>query len=156
MSHEEALAALRKGDFQKAAGLLGPLVEQNRFGSDALNHAYTVALLKIDSPRLPEVSFKIAQKLGAGKPGTVADYYQRAILTGMGQDRVQMTLDWQGSLAERGVHKSRNEIRSDRIGHVIGCFLPGHAPSLYIQLLAKSLKGLGVDSHVFTTEWTSS
>jgi hypothetical protein len=152
MSHEEALAALRTGDFEKAASLLGPLVEQNRFGSDALNHAYTVALHKINSPRLPDVSFQIAQERGASNPGTAADYYQRAILTGLGQDRVQMILDWQGSLAERGLQKSRNEIRSDRIGHVIGCFLPGHAPSLYIQLLAKSLKGLGVESHVFTTE----
>ncbi len=46
MSHEKALQALRTGDFEKAARLLGPLVEQNQFRSDVLNHAYTLALTR--------------------------------------------------------------------------------------------------------------
>ena len=156
MSQEDALQALRVGDFARAASLLGPMVEKNRSGSDVLNQAYTLALHKTNGPELPSVAFKIATQLASRNPGLAADYFQRAILTGIGQDRIQEVSDWQESIAERGVRKDRDEIRTDRVAHVIGCFLPGHAPSLYIQLLAKSLKGLGVESHVFTTEWTSS
>jgi len=156
MSHQEALEALRDEDFARAAGLLGPLVEQNRFSSDVLNQAYTLALYKTNDPALPKVAFKIAMRLRSRNPGLAADYFQRAILTGIEQDQIQEISDWQGSHAERDVRKDRDEIRTDRIAHVIGCFLPGHAPSLYIQLLARSLKGLGVEIHVFTTEWTSS
>ena len=156
MSHEEALQAPRTGDFEKAARLLGPVVEQNQFRSDVLNHAYTLALHKTNSPALPDVAFKIARSLSPRHSGLAADYFQRAILTGVHQGRVQEISDWQASLARPGVRKDSGDIRTDRVAHVIGCFLPGHAPSLYIQLLAKSLRQSGVESHVFTTEWTSS
>ncbi len=155
MSQQEALEALRAGNFEKAAGLLGSLVEKNRFGSDVLNHAYTVALHQINSPALRDVSFKIGDTLSARNPGLAADYFQRSILTGVDLEKVQEISDWHGSMARPGVHKARGDIRTDRVAHVIGCFLPGHAPSLYIQLLAKSLRQSGVESHVFTTEWTA-
>ena len=156
MSQQEALDALRAGDFEKAANLLVALVEDNQYSSDVLNHACTIALHQINSPRLRDVAFKIGESLTARNSGLAADYFQRAILTGVDLDKVQEVSDWHGSLARPGTRKHRADIRTDRVAHVIGCFLPGHAPSLYIQLLAASLEQSGVKSHVFTTEWTSS
>jgi len=156
MSNEEALQAMRTGDFEKAAGLLGPIVEENRFSSDILNHAYTLALHQSNSGDLPIAAFRIARSLSSTKPGIAADYFQRAMLTGIDQKQIQEVSEWQGTLATEGIHKPGREVRTDRVAHVMGCFLPGHAPSLYVQLLARSLKQQGVRSHVFTTEWTSS
>ena len=154
MSQEEALDALRAGNFEKAAGLLGTLVEENRFSSDVLNHAYTVALHQTNSPALRDASFMIGRSLSARNPGLAADYFQRAILTGIDLEKSSRDLRLArvpGS--SRSAQGRVADIHTDRVAHVIGCFLPGHAPSLYIQLLAKSLRQSGVESHVFTTEW---
>jgi hypothetical protein len=157
MSQEEALVALRARDFYKAAALLGTLVRENHFSSDVLNHAYTIALHRAGKgPELAAAAFEIGTRLKASSPAQAADYFQRAILMGLDEPRVQQICEWQGAIAEDGVRKKPNDIRTDRVAHVIGCFLSGHAPSLYVQLTSQALHKLGVESHVFTTEWTSS
>ena len=42
------------------------------------------------------------------------------------------------------------------VAHVVGCLLPGHTPSIYLQSLARSLNSHGIASTVFRTEWASS
>ena len=44
MKREDALRALRQGDYKTAASLLETVVREDRFSSDVLNNAYTIAL----------------------------------------------------------------------------------------------------------------
>jgi hypothetical protein len=88
-------------------------------------------------------------------PGLALDYSQRAIFSGLDPNRVCGVCEFQARLTHSLHPHSSLKIRADHIAHVVGCFLPGHAPSLYIQLMSKALVELGIRSTVFTTEWAS-
>lgn len=156
MTAQDALDALRNGDYKTASTLLEALVKQNGYASDTLNHAYTVALHQAgDQDAVFEASADIARRLVRKNPSLALDYFQRAAFFGEDPVLVREACEIQERLAVPAP-KGPERIRTDRVAHVIGCFLPGHAPSLYIQLLSKSLAELGVQSHVFTTEWAAS
>ncbi|HYR43803.1 MAG TPA: glycosyltransferase family 4 protein, partial [Terriglobia bacterium] len=154
---EEALKALRSGVFDSAATLLKHVVEENQYASPVLNNAYTLALHKTSrQSELAEASFQIGNRSRDNDPAAAMDYFQRALFTGISAIQVRQIGEWhEQRAAPRNVDSSGPEIRTDRVAHVVGCLLSGHAPSLYVQLLSKALRARGVESYVFTTEWAA-
>lgn len=152
---QDALQALRDGDYPAAASLLEDVVAKNRYSSSVLNHAYTIALHAAGkTSELTEAAFTIGSHYEATNAGLALDYYQRAIFFGLDAARVRQVCEFQARLAKPPAGRTRT-IRTNRIAHVIGCFLPGHAPSLYIQLMSEALADHGIQSYVFTTEWAA-
>ena len=156
MKDKDALDALRQGDYETASHLLADVVRDNGYSSDVLNHAYTIALDSADKKDdLAEAAFEIGKHYQDAKPSLALDYFQRSIFSGLDPDRVRGVCEYQARLTA-GLRKNPPAaIRTEHVAHVIGCFLPGHAPSLYIQLMSKALKQQGIRSTVFTTEWAS-
>ncbi len=156
MKQEDALLALRQGNFETAAHLLETVVRDNRYSSDVLNHAYTIALHSSgQTGELADAAFRIGQLYESTNPGLALDYYQRAIYSGLDPDRVRAVCAFQTRLSCPPDTRPSSGIRIGHIAHVIGCFLPGHAPSLYVQLMAQAMADHGIRSSVFTTEWAS-
>lgn len=156
MSYHEAFEALKNGDFKTAATLLEQAARETGYSSDIINHAYTLALHQTgDKPRLADVSFRVGNALLQSDPASAMDYFQRALLAGLDAKRVRRI----GEIFEEWA-APRTQIAIDRpvdhVAHVMGCLLPGHAPSQYVKMLASSLKRKGVESTVFTTEWAAS
>ena len=156
MSYEEAFEALRDGDFQTAVPLLEKAARETGYTSDIINHAYTLALYRAgDKPRLADVSFRVANSLLENDPASALDYFQRAMLAGLDAKRVrrigEIFEEWAAPAA--GI---RLEGRIDRVAHVTGCLLSGHAPTQYVKMLVASLNRQGIQSTIFTTEWAAS
>jgi hypothetical protein len=156
VSYHEAFEALKNGDFKTAATLLEQAARETGYSSDIINHAYTLALHQTgDKPRLADVSFRVGNALLQSDPASAMDYFQRALLAGLDAKRVRRI----GEIFEEWA-APRTQIAIDRpvdhVAHVMGCLLPGHAPSQYVKMLASSLKRKGVESTVFTTEWAAS
>jgi glycosyltransferase involved in cell wall biosynthesis len=154
---QKALQALRSGDFDRAGTLLKHVVEEHQYASPVLNDAYTLALYKAGRrSELADASFQIGNRLRNSDPAAAMDFFQRAIFNGISPEQVREIGEWHERRAARTIQdRSGPKIRTDRVAHVVGCLLSGHAPSLYVQLLSKALKARGVESHVFTTEWAA-
>src|SRR5437773_164107 len=158
--HDEqrALDALRAGDFDSAAALLKELVEENHYASAILNNAYTLALYKAGRrSELASASFSIATELKDRDPAAAMDYFQRAIFNEIPGENIRQVGEWHEKRAEprKPLERAGEKIRTQRVAHVVGCLLSGHAPSLYIRLLSKALEPRGIQSCVFTTEWAA-
>jgi hypothetical protein len=157
-NEQKALDALRSGDFERAATLLKHLVEENHYASPVLNNAYTLALHKTRrQSELGAASFQIGDRWRDRDPAAAMDYFQRAIFNGISSDQVRKVGEWHEDRAAPPYipDPAGPEIRTDRVAHVVGCLLSGHAPSLYVQLLSKALRPRGIQSYVFTTEWAA-
>ena len=156
MKQEDALRTFRQGDHETAAQLLETVVRDNRYSSDVLNNAYTIALYSTgQTEELADAAFRIGQVYEQTNPGLALDDYQRTIYSGLDPTRTHSVCEFQTRLTLPLDTRSSGKIRTNHIAHVIGCFQPGHAPSLYIQLMSKALAEHGIRSHVFTTEWAS-
>ena len=106
-------------------------------------------------PRLADVSFRVASSLLEHDPASAMDYFQRAMFAGLDPLRVRRV----GGILEEWAEPSTNtglKEPVDRVAHVVGCLLPGHAPAQYVKMLSASLKGQGIQSTIFTTEWAAS
>ena len=156
MSYHEAFEALKNGDFKTAAPLLEQAARETGYTSDIINHAYTLALYQTgEKPRLADVAFRVGNMLLQDDPASAMDYFQRALLAGLESKRVRRIGEIFEAWRAPG-YSSPVERPIDRVAHVVGCLLPGHAPSQYVKMLAASLKRQGVQSTVFTTEWAAS
>ena len=156
MNYEEAFEALKNGDFHAAVPLLEKAARETGYTSEAINHAYTLALYRVgDKARLAEVSFRVGTSFVTQDPASAMDYFQRAMFGGLEQDRVRSI----GEIFEQWA-APRVDTTLDgpvtRVAHVVGCLLPGHAPTQYVKMLVSSLKKQGIESTVFTTEWAAS
>ena len=156
MDYQQALDALRTGDFKAAAAQLERAARETGYTSDIINHAYTLALHRIgEKVRLADVSFRIGSSLISTDPATAMDYFQRSLFAGLDPARARNIGEiHEGWAAPRNAFSLARPV--SRVAHVVGCFLTGHAPTQYVKLLASSLKLKGVDSIVFTTEWAAS
>lgn len=156
MGYEQAFEALRNGDFKTAAALLERAARETGYTSDIINHAYTLALYRAgEKERLADVSFRIAHSLLQDDPGSAMDYFQRALFAGLDAGRVRKI----GEIFETwaaGTPSTGPEGPLTRVAHVVGCLLPGHAPTQYVKMLAASLGQQGIKSTIFTTEWAAS
>jgi hypothetical protein len=154
---QKALQALRSGDFDGAATLLKHVVEEHQYASPIHNDTYTLALHKAARrSELAAASFQIGNRWRESDPAVAMDYFQRALFNGISPEQVREIGEWHERRAVRTIpDRSGPEIRADRVAHVVGCLLSGHAPSLYVQLLSKALKARGIESYVFTTEWAA-
>jgi glycosyl transferase family 1 len=156
VNYQEAFEALKNGDFKTAASLLEAAARETGYSSEIINHAYTLALHQSgDKPRLAEVSFRIGNTLCENDPASAMDYFQRGLFAGLDATRVrrigEIFEEWAGPR-----HDATVQGPVDHVAHVVGCLLPGHAPTQYVKLLASGLKRLGVRSTIFTTEWAAS
>ncbi len=161
MSYEKAFEALKAGDFKAASTLLEKAAEESGYASDPINHAYTLALYRAgEKDRLAQAAFRIGESLVDTDPGSAMDYFQRAFLAGSDVlDAAKMR-----RLAEifeiwavpREACESRIVRPIRKVAHVVGSLAVSHRPAAYARLLVQSLKQHGVDSTVFTTEWSSS
>jgi hypothetical protein len=156
VNYQEAFEALKNGDFKTAASLLEPAARESGYTSDIINHAYTLALHQSgDKPRLADVAFRIGNALVQNDPASAMDYFQRALLAGLDAKRVrrigEIFEEWAAPRTEAPVDGP-----VERVAHVVGCLLPGHAPTQYVKLLVSSLKRQDVQSTIFTTEWAAS
>lgn len=156
MRFEAAFEAFRNGEFKAAVPLLEQAARETGYRSDAVNHAYTLALYHSgEKERLAEVAFRVGNSLVSEDPGSAMDYFQRALFAGLDGTKVrrigQIFEQWSAPFTDT---PTPQPIR--RVAHVLGCVLPGHAPTQYVKLLAASLSAQGISSSVFTTEWAAS
>ena len=161
MSYQEALESLKTGDFQKAAALLEKAAIETGFTSEVVNHAYTLALYRAgDTGRLAEIAFRIGRSLLESNPALAMDYFQRAIFAGVDSDHIRRIGEifeaWSSGQNHAPDAHPRHDTPVTRVAHVVGCLLPGHAPTQYLKLLCASLAEEGVESLIFTTEWAAS
>jgi glycosyltransferase involved in cell wall biosynthesis len=161
VSYEKAFEALKEGDFKAASTLLEKAAAETSYESDLINHAYTLALYRAgEKDRLAEASLRIGESLVDTDPGSAMDYFQRAFLGGVdGLDaakrrRIAEVFEmWTvpKDLAAGGVARPIK-----KVAHVIGSLATNHRPAIYLRMLVDSLKQYGVESVVFTTEWSTS
>ncbi len=156
VSHDETFEALRNGDFQAALPALEKAAAETGFTSEILNHAYTLALYRAgEKARLADISFRIGKAFLKESPGIAMDYFQRAMFAGLDTNRVRQIGEvhesWSAPTADVDVDRPQK-----RVAHVLGCLLPGHAPTQYLRMLTASLSLQGIQSTVFTTEWAAS
>jgi predicted O-linked N-acetylglucosamine transferase (SPINDLY family) len=159
VSYEDAFDALKNSDFSTAVALLEKASRETGHTSELINHAYTLALHQLgDKARLADVAFQIGNSLHGEDPASAMDYFQRAMFAGLDAKRVRHI----GQLFEaRAATRQGTEQPSangpvTRVAHVVGCLLPDHAPTQYLKMLVSSLSKHGIDSTVFTTEWSAS
>jgi len=161
MSFQEAFEALKNGDFQSAAPLLEKAAQETGFTSDIINNAYTLALHHTgDKGRLGDVAFRVGISLLETDPASAMDYFQRALFAGLDAGRVrqigEIFEDWAAERRFSTEPRTKASGPAKRVAHVVGCLLPGHAPTQYVKMLAASLGKHGVESLIFTTEWAAS
>src|SRR5207237_5371297 len=156
MSYQEAFESLRSGDFHAAVPLLEKAARETGYNSDIINHAYTLALHHAgEKPLLAHVALRIANLLREHDPASAMDYFQRAMLAGLDAQRVRRVGEiFEGWAAPANKSPLRKPV--DRVAHVVGCLLSGHAPTQYLKMLVSSLKLRGISSTIFTTEWAAS
>lgn len=147
---------MKNGDFKSAVPLLEKAARETGYTNDVIDHAYTLALHHAgDKQRLADVAFRIANSLVQNDPASAMDYFQRATLAGLDPQRVrrigEIFEEWAAPRSPRKI-----EERVDHVAHVVGCMLPGHAPTQYVKMLVASLNQQGVRSSIFTTEWAAS
>jgi glycosyltransferase involved in cell wall biosynthesis len=161
MSYQEALESLKNGDFQRAAELLEKAAIETGYTSEAVNHAYTLALYRAgNTRRLAEIAFRIGTSLLESNPALAMDYFQRAIFAGLDSDHIRKIGEifeaWSSGQNPVPRAHQKNGAPLTRVAHVVGCLLPGHAPTQYLKMLCASLTQEGVESLIFTTEWAAS
>jgi predicted O-linked N-acetylglucosamine transferase (SPINDLY family) len=158
MSHQEALESLKSGDFQKAAVLLEKAAVETGYTSEEVNHAYTLALYRIgDKSRLAEIAYRIGRSLLDSNPALAMDYFQRAIFAGLDEAHIRKIGEiFEGWSSGQSAAREKSDAPIKRVAHVVGCLLPGHAPTQYVKMLCSSLAQEGVESLIFTTEWAAS
>src|SRR5437868_6987267 len=125
VSYEDALDALKNGDFSTAVPLLEKAVRETGYTSYALNHAYTLALHHTgDKPRLAEVAFRVANSLLEHDAASAMDYFQRALFAGLDAQRARRI----GEIFETWAVPPSGQARGEavaRVAHVVGCLLSG-------------------------------
>jgi hypothetical protein len=156
--YEEAFQAIKDGDFPAAVPMFEKAARETGYTSDIINHAYTISLYRInDKPRLAEVAYRVGNAFLEHDPGTAMDYFQRALFAGLDAKKVRHI----GEVFERWAPPRGAGVAArvagpvDRVAHVVGCLLSGHAPTQYVKMLAASLNRQGIRSTVFTTEWAA-
>jgi len=117
-----------------------------------VNHAYTLALYRTgERVRLADVAFDIASGFLDIDPASAMDYFQRAIQAGLDSVRLrrigEIYEEWAG---DRAAGKIRGNVV--RVGHVVRSLPSAQPLTVYIRMLARSLKARGISSVVFTTE----
>ena len=160
MTYEEAFLALKAGEYERAAKLFEPAAREMGYGSDIINNAYTLALhLAGDQSRLADVAFRVGNMILHDDPASALDYFQRALFAGLEGNRTRQIGEvfeqWSEAVRE-GDAGGKPSAPFRHVAHVVGCLLPGRAPSIYLQSLTRSLNSHGIASTVFTTEWASS
>jgi len=159
VTYDDAFEALQSRDYRRAAALLEQAAQETRYASDLINHAYTLAIYHAgDRERLAEAAFQIGNSLAASDSASALDYFQRAITAGLDAGRA----------CEIGEFLERRAASPDarpgempagavgRVAHVIGSLVPGQPATEYLKLLVASLALQGIQSTVFTTEWSAS
>src|SRR5207302_10089260 len=108
-----------------------------------------------DKPRLADVACRVPNSLLEHDPASALDYFQRALFAGLEAQRVRRI----GQIFETWAVPPAGQVQGeavDRVAHVVGCLLSGHAPTQYVKMLVSSLKLQGIGSTIFTTEWAAS
>ncbi len=156
MSYEDAFEALKNGDFVTAVPLLEKAARETGYTSDIINHAYTLALYRAsEKSRLAEVSFRVGNLLVESDPASAMDYFQRALFAGLESKKVRRIGEiFEQWAAPRAAARVEGPIQ--RVAHVVGCLLSGHAPTQYVKMLAASMSRQKIHSTIFTTEWAAS
>ena len=158
MSYEPAFEALKNGDFRTAVTLLDKAALETGYTSDVINHALTLALYRAgEKSRLADIAFRVANSLVEHDPSSAMDYFQRALIAGLDAERVRRIGRIFESWALSAARVERAPIGStDRVAHVVGCLMPGASSTEYIKMLVSSLNLQGIESAIFTTEWSAS
>ena len=155
MSHDEGLQALHDGDLKTAIPLLARAVEETAYAVEHLNHAYTLALYRAgEKTRLAYAALEMGDAALETKPALALDYFQRAFLGGLDA----ACLRYVGEIFERWAlpRLPATPLKNvKKIAHVVGSVRSDHPPARQVAALVDSLRQLGVESQVFTTEWAS-
>jgi hypothetical protein len=156
VSYEKAFEALKEGDFKAASVLLEKAAQETGYQSDLINHSYTLALYRSgEKERLAEAAFRIGESLVDSDPASALDYLQRAFLGGnLDVARNRRVCEILEAWAAPKGSGPRGEIA--KVALVVGSLASNHPPAAYVRMLARSLRGHGVQPIVFTTEWAAS
>src|SRR5262249_48144022 len=150
LGYEEGFEALDRGDYHRAADILGRAAVATGFASDLINHAYTLALYRAgEHAQLADIAFRIGRGLLDTDPASAMDYFQRAIVSGLDGSRVRLIgeihEEWAG---EQRRSKLAGEIL--RIGHVASALIPGLPLTQYLKVLVDGFETRGIESTIFT------
>ncbi len=160
MKYEEALSALKNGDYERAARMFEPAAREADYRSDVINHLYTLALHHAEeNQKLADVAFLVGNRILRDEPASALDYFQRALVAGLNAEetrRIGVVFESWASEIETIERRPGLTGPIHRVAHVVGGLAPGHGPSRYLQTLTSCLKSQLVESIVFTTEWASS
>ena len=158
MSYEQAFEALKNGDFCTAVTLLQKAALETGYTSDIINHALTLALYRAgEKSRLADIAFRVANLLVEHDPSSAMDYFQRALIAGLDAERVRHIGRIFESWAVSAPPVDPVPVgATDRVAHVVGCLMPGASSTEYIKMLVSGLKLQGIESAIFTTEWSAS
>ena len=154
MSYDQAFRALKDGDIKLAVPLLEKAAQETGYSSEAVNHAYTLALYRAGAKtRLADVAFEIGDSLVETNPALALDYFQRAFWGGLDAACSRHIGEIFEGWAAAPVAPAKT---LKKIVHVFGSLHEDHAPGRQVNMLVKSLQGQGVEQQVFTTEWAAS
>jgi hypothetical protein len=160
MKYEEALSALKNGDYERAARMFEPTAREADYRSDVINHLYTLALHHAEeNQKLADVAFLVGNRILRDDPASALDYFQRALVAGLNAEetrRIGVVFESWASEIETIERRPGLTGPIHRVANVVGGLAPGHGPSRYLQTLTSCLKSQLVESIVFTTEWASS
>jgi hypothetical protein len=153
MSYVEAFEALKNGDFKTAVPLLERAGRETSFGSDIINHAYTLALYHAnETSQLADVAFQVGSRMTDNDPGSAMDYFQRALFAGLDAERTRRIGEVHEGWAAPPHDTPSVGAPIRKVAHVVGSVAPGNVLSEYVNSLVRSLSYKGIESSVFTTE----
>ena len=127
MSYDQAFQALKDGDIKLAVPLLEKAAQETAYSSEAVNHAYTLALYRAGAKtRLADVAFEIGDSLVETNPALALDYFQRAFWGGLDAACSRHI----GEIFEGWAAAPAAPAKTlKRIAHVVGSLHEDHAPA---------------------------
>lgn len=141
-----------------AIPLLEQALRETGYSSDKINQAYTLALYRAgETSRLANAAFEIGDSLVEIDPALAMDYFQRAFLGSLDAACVRHVGEiFEQWAAPKPKRKKSARKRVPKVAHVVGCLTRDHPPARHVSMLVKSLRQQGIESQVFTTEWSAS
>jgi glycosyltransferase involved in cell wall biosynthesis len=162
--HIRAEAAGHAGQWFEAAQLLERCLRLARFGFRDLNSQWMVAADRgMNDPGGSALSLA-ESALGAGAPDAALAFLQYALYKGANDEStrrlvesraIDLVLNLRGTPPAAPSRRGKDASETLRVGHLLGCVNPTHAPTRLVKFLTSRLPPGIATSFVYTSEWAS-
>jgi glycosyltransferase involved in cell wall biosynthesis len=163
--HSSAAAAAQRGDWPASTRLLERACKLARYGRPELNGQWMVSADRaLPRAELPRWALARAREIrAAGQPASALELLQLALVHGAADPETQrearaLARAWvldlvAGAAGEpRPLPAARGPAGPMRVGHLVGCLNPTHAPTKLIATLAAELPAR---TFVYSSEWAA-